>query len=94
MLTILFSGSHVKCIQMKIITVTLVLYASSIHILTIVSLFQWFPLIPPGFFPADHPSEAGIRQVRALLQNSKEEPQQVPILPLPEVPVSGHVPQR
>lgn len=50
-------------------------------------------LVPPGLFSADHPPEAGVRQVRAPLQDPKEEPQQVPILPLPEVPVGGHVPQ-
>lgn len=53
----------------------------------------FFPLIPSGFFSADHPSEAGIWQVWAPLQDPKEESQQVPILPLPEVPVGGHVPQ-
>lgn len=55
--------------------------------------FSFFS-IPPGFFSADNSSEAGVRQMRATLQNPKEESQQVPILPLPEVPVSGHVPQR
>ncbi len=59
-----------------------------------VSFIHFFSLIPPGFFSANHPSEAGIWQMWAPLQDPKEEPQQVPILPFPEVPVSGHVPQR
>ncbi|KAG7455858.1 hypothetical protein MATL_G00245470 [Megalops atlanticus] len=47
-----------------------------------------------GIFPEDDKAEAGVREVRAQLQDPEEEPEQVPVLPLPEVPVRGHVPQR
>lgn len=48
---------------------------------------------PTGFLQENHPPQAGIWKVRAALQDPEEEPKQVPILPLPEVPVRGHVPQ-
>lgn len=49
---------------------------------------------PPGFLQEDHQAEAEVRQVRPQVQDPKEKPQQVPVLPIPQVPVCGHVPQR
>lgn len=51
------------------------------------------PCVPgSGLFPANCAHEAGVRSLRAFLQDSEEESQQVPILSLPEVPVVGNVP--
>lgn len=47
----------------------------------------------PGFLQEDHQAQAGVWQVWTQLQNPKEEPQQVPVLPIPQMPLSGHVPQ-
>lgn len=55
---------------------------------------QCVSLSLPGFLQEDHQTKAGVRQVWTQLQDPKEEPQQVPVLPIPQVPLCGHVPQR
>lgn len=47
-----------------------------------------------GLLQENHSTQTGVRQVRTQLQDPEEEQKQMSILPFPQVPCSGHVPQR